>query len=45
MSFKPSGLGTVARAEAVVCPDIIRKVVEIAELRLIVLGIAVGYPD
>jgi nitroreductase len=39
------GLGTVAQAQAVVFPDIIRKVVDIPESRLIALGIAIGYPD
>lgn len=40
-----SGLGTVAQAQAVVYPDIIRRVVGIPESKLIALGIAVGYPD
>ena len=39
------GLGTVAQAQAVVYPDIIRKVVGIPESKLIALGIAIGYPD
>jgi nitroreductase len=39
------GLGTVAQAQAVVYPDIIRKVLAIPESKLIALGIAVGYPD
>lgn len=39
------GLGTVAQAQAVVYPDIIRKVVDIPESKLIALGIAIGYPD
>jgi nitroreductase len=39
------GLGTVAQAQAVVFPDIIRKVVAIPESKLIALGIAIGYPD
>jgi nitroreductase len=39
------GLGTVAQAQAVVFPDIIRKVLGIHESKLISLGIAVGYPD
>ena len=39
------GLGTVAQAQAVVFPDIIRKFVDIPESRLIALGIAIGYPD
>jgi nitroreductase len=39
------GLGTVAQAQSVVFPDIIRKVLGIAESKLIALGIAIGYPD
>jgi nitroreductase len=39
------GLGTVAQAQAVVYPDIIRKVLGIPESKLIALGIAIGYPD
>jgi nitroreductase len=39
------GLGTVAQAQSVVYPDIIRKVVKIPESKLIALGIAIGYPD
>ena len=40
-----NGLGTVAQAQAVVYPDIIRKVIDIPESKLIALGIAIGYPD
>jgi nitroreductase len=39
------GLGTVPQAQAVVYPDIIRRVLNIPESKLIVLGIAIGYPD
>jgi nitroreductase len=39
------GLGTVAQAQAVIYPDIIRKAVPIPESKLIALGIAIGYPD
>jgi nitroreductase len=39
------GLGTIAQAQAVVYPDIIRKVLNIPEDKLIALGIAIGYPD
>jgi nitroreductase len=39
------GLGTVAQAQSVVHPDIIRKVLGIPESKLIALGIAIGYPD
>jgi len=39
------GLGMVAQAQAVIYPDIIRKVLGIPEDKLIALGIAIGYPD
>jgi nitroreductase len=39
------GLGTIAQAQAVIYPDIIRKVVDIPERKLIAIGIAIGYPD
>lgn len=39
------GLGTIAQAQAVIYPDIIRKVLKIPEDKLIALGIAIGYPD
>lgn len=39
------GLGTVAQAQSVVYPDIIRKVLGIPKSKLIALGIAIGYPD
>ena len=39
------GLGTIAQAQAVVFPDIIRDVLKIPELKLLALGIAIGYPD
>jgi nitroreductase len=39
------GLGTIAQAQAVIYPDIIRKVVDIPERKLIAVGIAIGYPD
>jgi nitroreductase len=39
------GLGTVAQAQAVVYPDIIRKVLPIPGDKLLALGIAIGYPD
>jgi nitroreductase len=38
-------LGTVAQAQAVVYPDIIRKALKLPEDKLLVLGIAIGYPD
>ncbi len=39
------GLGTIAQAQAVVYPDVIRRVLGIPESKLIALGVAVGYPD
>ena len=39
------GLATVAQAQSVIYPDLIRKVVPIHESKLIALGIAIGYPD
>ena len=40
-----AGLGTIAQAQAVVYPDIIRKVLKIPEDKLIALGISMGYED
>ena len=39
------GLGTIAQAQAVIYPDIIRRVLTIHESKLIALGIGIGYPD
>ncbi|MCG6536015.1 MAG: nitroreductase family protein [Syntrophales bacterium LBB04] len=39
------GLGTIAQAQSVIYPDIIRRVVDVPESKLIALGIAIGYPD
>lgn len=39
------GLGTIAQAEAVTHPDVIRRVLGIPEDKLIALGISIGYPD
>jgi nitroreductase len=39
------GLGTVAQAQAVHYPDVLRKALGIPDSKLFVLGIAVGYPD
>jgi nitroreductase len=39
------GLGTIAQAQAVVYPDIIREVLGIPQDKLLALGIAIGYPD
>lgn len=39
------GLGTVPQIQAVVYPDVLRKTLGIPDSKLIVLGIAIGYPD
>ena len=39
------GLGTIVQAQAVGYPDIIRKVVEIHESKLLAPGVAIGWPD
>jgi nitroreductase len=39
------GLGTVAQAQAVVYPDVLRKTLEVPDSKIFVLGIAIGYPD
>jgi len=39
------GLGTVAAAASVRCPDVLRKILGIPDTKLIVLGILIGYPD
>ena len=39
------GLGTIAQIQAVMYPDVLRKVLGILDSKLIVLGIAIGYPD
>lgn len=39
------GLGTIPQIAAVMYPDVLRKVLEIPDSKLIVLGIAIGYPD
>ena len=39
------GLGTIAQIQAVMYPDVLRQVLGIPDSKLIVLGIAVGYPD
>ena len=39
------GLGTVAQAQAVNYPDVLRKALDIPDSKLFVLGIAIGYPD
>jgi nitroreductase len=39
------GLGTIAEIQAVMCPDILRAKLNIPDHKIIVLGIAIGYPD
>lgn len=39
------GLGTVAQGHSAVYPDIIKRHINIPDTKLIVLGIAIGYPD
>jgi nitroreductase len=39
------GLGTVAQIQAVAYPDVLREVLRIPDSKVILLGIAVGYPD
>jgi nitroreductase len=39
------GLGTIAQIQAVGHPTVLRKVLGIPDSKLIVLGIAIGYPD
>jgi len=39
------GLGTIPEIQAVMCPDVLRAKLAIPESKIIVLGIAIGYPD
>jgi nitroreductase len=39
------GLGTIVQAQSVVFPQVIRKILAIPESKLILVGIAIGYPD
>ena len=39
------GLGTLPAIQAVMYPAVLRSVLEIPDSKLLVLGIAVGYPD
>lgn len=39
------GLGTIPQAQSVVYPRILRKVLNLPDSKLIVLGIAIGYPN
>jgi nitroreductase len=46
MLLAPSyGLGTIPEIQAVLYPDVLRKILAIPDSKLIVLGIAIGYPD
>lgn len=39
------GLGTIAQMQAVGYPNVLREILEIPDSKLIVLGIAIGYPE
>ncbi len=39
------GLGTIPQAQSVLYPNILRRVLNLSESKLIVLGITIGYPD
>ncbi len=39
------GLGTIVQAQAAAYPAVLREVLEIPESKIILLGIAIGYPD
>ena len=39
------GLGTIPEIQAVLYPNVLREVLEMPDSKLIVLGIAIGYPD
>jgi len=39
------GLGTIALAQAVTHPDVVRKALNLPDSLVIVIGIAIGYPD
>lgn len=39
------GLGAITQAQAVSFPDVIRKVLKMPDSKLIVMGLAIGYPD
>jgi nitroreductase len=39
------GLGTVVQAQAAAYPAVLRKVLDIPESKIVLLGIAIGYPD
>jgi nitroreductase len=39
------GLSTVAAAQSVRCPEVLREKLEIPDSKVVVLGILIGYPD
>ncbi len=39
------GLGTIVQAQAAAYPDVLRKELNIPESKIVLLGIAIGYPD
>lgn len=39
------GLGTIPQAQAVVHPEVLRRVLKIPESKLMILGIAIGFPN
>ena len=39
------GLGTIVQAQAAAYPDLLRNALEIPDSKIILLGIAIGYPD
>lgn len=39
------GLGTIIQAQAAAYPDVLREVLKIPESKIVLLGIAIGYPD
>jgi nitroreductase len=39
------GLGSIALAQAMTYPDVVKKVLRIPDSLVVVLGIAIGYPD
>jgi len=39
------GLGTVAAAQSIRCPEVLREKLEIPDSKVVVIGILIGYPD
>ena len=39
------GLGTIPQAQAVAQPDELRRILQLPDTKLFVVGIAIGYPD